>query len=107
VDTEALLDSAAGGWWYPAVVIGLVVAFAVWKGMHFNPDRPGETILPAPVLTTGAVLAAVPFIGQLLLNGAMTKPAPGLYLLVVLAAMGLVTSIKTHLRETGQRPPRR
>jgi 4-hydroxybenzoate polyprenyltransferase len=105
VDAKAILDSAAGGWWYPAVVVGVVLASAIWKAFHFNPDRPGETILPVPVLTGGAVLAAVPFFGQLLVHGTMPEPAPGLFLLVFLAAMSLATSLKQQLRETDRRPP--
>lgn len=61
------VDSAAGGWWYPVVVITLLIAGADWKTVfHLDPDRPGETVLPPWMLTSGAALAAMPSIVRLL-----------------------------------------
>ncbi|MGW0365834.1 hypothetical protein [Streptomyces sp. NPDC002990] len=106
MDARDVLDSAAGGWWYPAVVIALVIAGAVWKAVfHFDPDRPGETVLPPWLLTGGAALAALPFIVRLLAVGDMGEGTFGLCLVVVLAGMGLATTFKQQAAAS-RRPPR-
>lgn len=105
MDARDVLDSAAGGWWYPVVVIALVIVGAVWKAVfHFDPDRPGETVLPPWLLTTGAALAALPFLVRLLVDGEMGEGTFGLCVVVVLAGMSLMTTFRQQ-SAASRRPP--
>ncbi|MFF8382143.1 hypothetical protein [Streptomyces kanasensis] len=106
MDARDVLDSAAGGWWYPVVVIALVIAGAVWKAVfRFDPDRPGETVLPPWLLTSGAVMAALPFVVRYLADGETGGGTFGLSVVVVLAAMSLATTLRQQAAAS-RRPPR-
>lgn len=105
MDARGVLDSAAGGWWYPVVVLALVIAGGVWKAaFHFVPDRLGETVLPPWLLTSGAALAALPFIARLLMDGEVGGGTFGLCVVVVLAGMGLTATFKQQAAAS-RRPP--
>lgn len=105
MDTGDVLDSAAGGWWYPVVVMALVIVGAVWKAVfHFDPNRQGETVLPPWMLTSGAALAALPFIVRLLVDGEVGEGTFGLCVVVVLAGMSVATTFKQQAAAS-RRPP--
>jgi hypothetical protein len=107
VEARDLLESAADGWWYPVAVIALVIAGAVWKAVfRFDPDRPGETVLPPWLLTGGAALAALPHIVRVLADGEVGEGTFGLTLVVVLAAMSLAVTFRQQAAAS-RRPPRR
>jgi cyanate permease len=78
------LESAASGYWFPALVtVGVLIA-AVRAHRARDIQR---------VVMAAALVEAAPFVGHWLLGGGSVFPAPGWYVLMVLAGVSIAVSI--------------